>query len=96
MLVKLNPEFAVYLDFFFCKEEDYSVVSTGHLSFDCCSYCGRSHRMLGLLLHRNSLCAWRLTQERCLSFFLAAAIFVRPSPQDTRHGNDRKLQNKIK
>ena len=57
-IVKLNPEFLslvlqksqsnLELSLFFvsCEEKyNYRVVSAGRLSFDCCSYRGRSRRM---------------------------------------------------
>lgn len=62
-LVKLNPEtlswvlYIIYIKskqlrivlfFVSCKEKDYyRVVSAGELSFNCCSYRERSHRIHG-------------------------------------------------
>jgi len=46
-------------------------------------------------MQTNSLCACHLTQESVS--FLAAAIFVRTSPQHTTQRNpDGKFQNKTK
>ena len=49
-----------------------------------------------IVIQTNFLCAWHLIQEICV-FFLAAAIFVRTSPQDNPKGNlEGKFQNKTK
>ena len=44
-----QSKFSIVFIFVSCEEKGYyGVVSVGQLSFDCCSYCGRSRRMQGI------------------------------------------------